>query len=107
MRRLRRSPLRSVRRSPRAPGRSRHRAERKGVQGRTRHLLLEFGLESPVCAPRTGLSSPKLLALMLVTVPTTRKGRATRDRIVDAACDLVFDRGVAGLNLDEVREATG
>jgi len=39
--------------------------------------------------------------------PTTRKGRATRDRIVDAACDLVFERGVAGLNLDEVREATG
>ena len=45
---------------------------------------------------------------MLVTAaPTTRKGRATRDRIVDAACDLVFERGLAGLNLDEVREATG
>src|SRR5262245_64910539 len=39
--------------------------------------------------------------------PTTRKGRATRDRIVDAACDLVFAVGVAGLNLDEVRAATG
>jgi len=42
----------------------------------------------------------------MTTSPTTRKGRATRDRIVDAACDLVFERGVAGLNLDEVREAT-
>lgn len=39
--------------------------------------------------------------------PSTQKGRATRDRIVDAACDLVFARGVAGLNLDEVREVTG
>ena len=39
--------------------------------------------------------------------PTTRKGRATRDRIVDAACDLVFERGVASLNLDDVREVTG
>ena len=39
--------------------------------------------------------------------PSTRKGRQTRDRIVDAACDLVFERGVAGLNLDDVREATG
>ena len=39
--------------------------------------------------------------------PTTPKGRATRDRIVDAACDLVFERGVASLNLDDVREVTG
>jgi AcrR family transcriptional regulator len=39
--------------------------------------------------------------------PTTQKGRATRERIVDAACDLVFEHGVASLNLDEVREATG
>ena len=49
-----------------------------------------------------------MIDLLLVTAePTTRKGRATRDRIVDAACDLVFERGVAGLNLDEVRDATG
>ena len=43
----------------------------------------------------------------MTTAPSTRKGRATRERIVDAACDLVFERGVAGLNLDEVRAATG
>ena len=42
----------------------------------------------------------------MAAAPSTRKGRETRDRIVDAACDLVFERGVAGLNLDEVREAT-
>lgn len=39
--------------------------------------------------------------------PPTAKGRATRDRIVDAACDLVFERGAATLNLDDVRAATG
>ena len=43
----------------------------------------------------------------MTAAPSTQKGRATRDRIVDAACDLVFERGVAGLNLDDVREATG
>lgn len=37
----------------------------------------------------------------------TAKGRATRDRIVDAAADLVVVRGVAGLSLDEVLEVTG
>jgi TetR/AcrR family transcriptional repressor of nem operon len=43
----------------------------------------------------------------MTAAPSTQKGRETRDRIVDAACDLVFERGVAGLNLDDVREATG
>jgi TetR/AcrR family transcriptional regulator, transcriptional repressor for nem operon len=43
----------------------------------------------------------------MTAAPSTRKGRATRDRIVDAACDLVFEHGVAALNLDDVREATG
>jgi AcrR family transcriptional regulator len=38
--------------------------------------------------------------------PKTAKGRATRDRIVDAACDLVFERGVASLNLDDLRQLT-
>ncbi len=44
---------------------------------------------------------------MEVSEPTTAKGRATRDRIVEAACDLVFERGVASLNLDDVRQLTG
>lgn len=44
---------------------------------------------------------------MEVSEPTTAKGRATRDRIVEAACDLVFERGVASLNLDDVRKMTG
>jgi TetR/AcrR family transcriptional regulator, transcriptional repressor for nem operon len=41
------------------------------------------------------------------SVPSTRKGRDTRRRIVDAAADLVYERGVAGVSLDDVRRATG
>lgn len=37
----------------------------------------------------------------------TRKGRATRDRIVAAAAELVFVRGVAGTSTDDVRAAAG
>ena len=33
----------------------------------------------------------------------TRKGRATRARIVDAAAQLMFERGVGGTSIDEVR----
>jgi TetR/AcrR family transcriptional regulator, transcriptional repressor for nem operon len=36
--------------------------------------------------------------------PRTARGRATRERIVRAASDLVAERGVAGTSLDDVRE---
>ena len=39
--------------------------------------------------------------------PATSKGVATRQRILDAACDLVFEHGALALNLDDVRAATG
>lgn len=39
--------------------------------------------------------------------PVTSKGTATRQRILDAACDLVFEHGAMALNLDDVRAATG
>jgi TetR/AcrR family transcriptional repressor of nem operon len=39
--------------------------------------------------------------------PATSKGAATRQRILDAACDLVFERGALALNLDEVLAVTG
>ena len=42
---------------------------------------------------------------MSSSAPPTKKGRATRDRIVDAATTLVFERGVAGMSLDNVRAA--
>ena len=35
----------------------------------------------------------------------TRKGRETRQRIVDAAADLIFRRGVAHTTIDDVRAA--
>jgi TetR/AcrR family transcriptional regulator, transcriptional repressor for nem operon len=37
--------------------------------------------------------------------PRTNKGRATRDRCLDAATALVFERGVAATTLDDVRAA--
>jgi TetR/AcrR family transcriptional repressor of nem operon len=37
----------------------------------------------------------------------TRKGRQTRQRIVVAAADLMFERGVAGTTMDDVRSAAG
>jgi AcrR family transcriptional regulator len=39
------------------------------------------------------------------TEPVTNKGRATRDRILDTATTLVFEHGVAGTTLDDVRKA--
>ncbi len=41
------------------------------------------------------------------TRPLTAKGRETRQRIIDAAADLVHERGVAGVSLDDVLRATG
>lgn len=41
------------------------------------------------------------------TAQTTRKGRATRDRIVAAAADLMYRHGVAGTSTPAVRDAAG
>jgi TetR/AcrR family transcriptional regulator, transcriptional repressor for nem operon len=42
---------------------------------------------------------------MTVAEPHTDKGRATRNRVLDAAAALVFEHGVAGTTLDDVRAA--
>src|SRR6266849_2181971 len=39
--------------------------------------------------------------------PATAKGRATRTRIVQAAAELVAEKGIAGMSLDDVRARTG
>jgi AcrR family transcriptional regulator len=39
--------------------------------------------------------------------PRTEKGRATRDRIVAAAADLMYRQGVAGTSTPAVRDAAG
>jgi TetR/AcrR family transcriptional repressor of nem operon len=41
------------------------------------------------------------------TRPKTRRGVATHDRIIEAAADLMFARGVSGTSLDDVRAETG
>jgi AcrR family transcriptional regulator len=40
-------------------------------------------------------------------VRLTRKGRSTRERIVRTAADLIFQQGVAGTSIDDVRRAAG
>src|SRR3984893_170687 len=39
--------------------------------------------------------------------PATTKGRATRERILQAAAELIAEKGVAGMSLDDVRSRTG
>jgi TetR/AcrR family transcriptional regulator, transcriptional repressor for nem operon len=39
--------------------------------------------------------------------PATSKGRATRERILHAAAELVAEKGAAGMSLDDVRARTG
>ena len=39
-------------------------------------------------------------------LPATAKGRATRERIIETAADLIYERGVAAVTLDDVRHAT-
>src|SRR5690349_4566857 len=39
--------------------------------------------------------------------PVTAKGRATRERIVQAAAELVAEKGAAAMTLDDVRARTG
>jgi len=41
------------------------------------------------------------------SVPSTRKGRATRDRIVAAAAELMYRRGAAATSTPAVRDAAG
>jgi TetR/AcrR family transcriptional regulator, transcriptional repressor for nem operon len=38
--------------------------------------------------------------------PTTKQGRATRERIVRAAAELIAEQGATGTSLDDVRAAT-
>src|SRR5262249_41662669 len=40
-------------------------------------------------------------------IPLTARGAATRDRIVHAAADLMYIKGVHATTLDDVRAATG
>ena len=46
-----------------------------------------------------------MLGGIAVTAPRTDKGRVTRERVLDAATALVFEHGVAGTTLDDIRAA--
>src|SRR2546426_12092331 len=39
--------------------------------------------------------------------PATAKGRAMRERILQAAAELIAEKGTAGMSLDDVRVRTG
>ncbi len=43
----------------------------------------------------------------MAQIPTTRKGRETRERIVRAAAELVAEKGAAGMSLDDVKARAG
>lgn len=43
----------------------------------------------------------------MTTRPPTERGRATRERILRAGGELVGERGVAGVSLDDVRDRAG
>src|SRR5207237_9017917 len=47
------------------------------------------------------------LVMVKAHAPATAKGRAMRERIVQAASELVAEKGVAGVSLDDVRARTG
>jgi AcrR family transcriptional regulator len=48
-----------------------------------------------------------MTVLSLEDTPPTSKGRETRQRIIDAAADLIYGQGVANVSLDDLRLAAG
>src|SRR5262245_59715743 len=66
---------------------------------------MKSGLSSPRKEYAGGVNDPELTGIE--RGPATSRGVATRQRILDAACDLVFERGALALSLDEVLATTG
>src|SRR5215813_5376921 len=61
-------------------------------------MATETRTETKASAPRTTAgAAPRL----------TRKGEQTRERIVGAAAELIFERGVAGTGVEDVKAAAG
>ncbi len=60
---------------------------------RTIHFFASLGLVSTAATP--------------VSRPLTRKGQETRQRIVEAAAELIFEKGVAHTTIEDVRAAAG
>src|SRR3989442_2445088 len=72
-------------------------------------LLYQIGLNSPIysfqldCQVQSGYHS----VMANTHAPATAKGRATRERILQAAAELIAEKGTAGMSLDDVRARTG
>jgi TetR/AcrR family transcriptional repressor of nem operon len=43
----------------------------------------------------------------MATVPSTDRGRASRERIIDVACDLFYRHGVHATGLEQIAKASG
>ena len=52
-------------------------------------------------------ASPVQPYIPLMTMPTTERGRRSRERIVEAAADLIHVQGVAGTSVDQVLARSG
>src|SRR6185437_16791702 len=71
-----------------------------------------IGLHDPECSGKNGLSNPETTGPEIMSSDTrqagprlTRKGKATRARIVAAAAQLIYEQGVGAATLEEVRAA--
>lgn len=58
-------------------------------------------------AERKGTTSTSGTEAKTAVPRLTRKGEQTRERIVSAAANLVFEHGVAGTSIEDVKEAAG
>src|SRR5271163_2321759 len=64
----------------------------------------QLGGRARDCDWTVGSSNGKVPAVTAAS--TTEQGRATKQRIVAAAAELIGERGVAGTSLDDIRAAT-
>src|ERR671918_1505880 len=71
----------------------------------SRHVV--DGLVQNIPPPEWTVKSKPAKLILMTQAPVTEKGRATRERILQAAAELVAERGVAGMSLDDVRARTG
>ena len=67
-------------------------------------------MHGPEWSAKNGLSNPETASVETMTPRTrrlTRKGQETRQRIVAAAAQLMYERGIAEATLEDVRAAAG
>src|SRR5713226_5774210 len=70
-------------------------------------LLMDHTVQSTHSTMDCQVHTRVSLIMVKAHAPATAKGRAMRERIVQAAAELVAEKGVAGVSLDDVRARTG